>query len=299
MVEPQQQHSSSMIFTTTPGIDGVDLHMRTWPHATANYHLVMVHGVISHGGWYGSSADRLHAAGCHVDFLDRRGSGLNGWQRGDVTDWRVWLDDLRCHLTRVRRRHPDRTIVLAGISWGGKLVCQLAKEHRDLLDRLLLICPGLFARQFPSASKYAALRLICNAGLGGLHFPIPLKDPALFTDVPKWRKFIAEDSLTLRTVTARFALADRELTRTARREPHRIACPTWLALAGRDRIVENERTEAYWRSINHHDKRIVTYPEAAHTFEFETDPSTYFGHLVSQATRPIEGLDKTTTRVRH
>lgn len=260
--------------------DGVVLRMRSWRPADPRGRVVFIHGVISHGGWYGASCRRLAAAGFEVDFLDRRGSGLNRQSRGDVDDWQTWITDVTDHLATIGEP-PDRTTtVLIGISWGGKLAVQIAKRHPELIDALGLVCPGLFARQFPSPSKYAVLSLLRRVGRGGWRVPIPLRDPALFTDVPDWQAFIADDPLTLRHVTVRFALADRELTKSSRRDPELIRVPTWLVTAGRDRIIQNEPTLDFVRRISHPDKRLIEYPNAAHTFEFEPDPEPYFADLV-------------------
>ena len=43
-------------------------------------------------------AEHLAAAGFDVHFLDRRGSGLNAEQPGDVDHWQTWIDDVAVYL---------------------------------------------------------------------------------------------------------------------------------------------------------------------------------------------------------
>jgi alpha-beta hydrolase superfamily lysophospholipase len=52
-----------------------------------------------------------------------------------------------------------------------------------------------------------------------------------------------------------------------------------LMLAGQDRIINNERTRSFVQSFASQDKRIIDYPEAHHTLEFEPDPSKFIEDL--------------------
>ena len=51
-------------------------------------------------------------------------------------------------------------------------------------------------------------------------------------------------------------------------------------LAGQDRIVDNARTLAYYRTLASPDRRVIAYPEAHHTLEFEPDASRYARDLI-------------------
>src|SRR5262249_34494128 len=155
---------------------------------TPRAHVVCVHGIQSHGGWYEGSCTRLAQAGFAVYFLDRRGSGLNPQQRGDAPSFRRLLDDLAEVLPPLRGSRP---VFLAGISWGGKLAAALQRRHPGLVDGLALLCPGFCPRVGPSFLQRLAIlwsRLTAPTRL----FPIPLNDPELFTASPAWQRFIQE-----------------------------------------------------------------------------------------------------------
>ncbi|EKK03795.1 lysophospholipase L2 [Rhodopirellula baltica SH28] len=264
------------------GAGRLRLMSRRWRVTRPRGRVVFLHGIVSHSGWYLASCDALAQNGFEVHFLDRRGSGGNPSRRGDVDDWRQWIDDVVCFLKSQPRDVP---LILGGISWGGKLASALAAEHPDLIDGLALVCPGIYAAQFPSPAKYRLLGGLSRIGLGGLRVPIPLKDPALFTGVARWQSFIQKDSLTLRKVSVRFALEDRKLTQHAREVTPTIRTPTWLVLAGRDRIVDNPKTREMLDRMAASDKECTCYEEAAHTFEFEPDPRPYFRDLTNWVTR--------------
>src|SRR6187401_1092891 len=79
--------------------DGRRLAARVWrTNDLPRARVVFLHGITSHGGWYNQVASYLASAGFDVHFLDRRGSGLNADEPGDVDDWRTWLDDVAVYL---------------------------------------------------------------------------------------------------------------------------------------------------------------------------------------------------------
>ena len=107
--------------------------------------VVFIHGIQSHANWYAQSNSRLAQEGYHVYFLDRRGAGMNGQDRGDAPSFRRLLDDIAEFV-----RDKPRPLVVMGISWGGKLAVALERRHPGLVDGVVLVCPGIFSRVRPS-----------------------------------------------------------------------------------------------------------------------------------------------------
>jgi alpha-beta hydrolase superfamily lysophospholipase len=247
---------------------------------------VFLHGITSHGGWYSESGAHLASAGFEVHFLDRRGSGLNADEPGDIDRWTTWIDDVAVYLELLRERPTPDTRLLAstplalcGISWGGKLAAAVARRHPGLVTALGLICPGLYSPHEPGLLKRLALRIPLAARQRKRRVAIPLGSPALFTDSYEWRKFIARDPLSLRQVTWQFAREDRQLTRYARQAATYLHMPILLMLAGRDRIVDNRRTRVFLNRTGAACRTLIEYSNAAHTLEFEPDPLAYFADL--------------------
>ena len=257
--------------------DGRRLAVRVWDAVESpRARVVFLHGVTSHGGWYTRSCQHLAGAGFEVHFLDRRGSGLNQERPGDIDQWQTWLDDVEVYLDRIRGAQPA---VLAGISWGGKLAVAVARREPGSVQGLALICPGLFSPHEPGLMKRLALSAPAPVRLQERHLRIPLRNPALFTDTLPWREFILRDPLTLREITWRFAREDRRLTRFAQQSAPLVRMPLLLMLAGRDRIINNRRTIAFFRSSAPIKRTLLEYPIASHTLEFESDPVPYFEDL--------------------
>jgi alpha-beta hydrolase superfamily lysophospholipase len=235
--------------------------------------IVCIHGVQSHAGWYEYSCTRLTEEGFSVSFLDRRGSGLNEEARGDMPSFRRLLDDL-AEFLRPLRTDSLRPVFLLAISWGGKLAVALQRRHPGLVDGLILVCPGFFARVRPPLKQRLTLvwdRLTAPRWL----VQVPLDDPTLFTASPQWQEFIRNDPLATHQATARFLVESVRLDFYLRLTPSRVTVPVLLLLAGQDRIIYNEPTREFVERFASKDKELIEYPEAHHTLEFEPNPDKY------------------------
>jgi alpha-beta hydrolase superfamily lysophospholipase len=225
----------------------------------------------------------LAGMGLEVHYLDRRGSGLNAEEPGDMDCWEALVEDVaryidHCNAGKLGADRPCGT-VLCGISWGGKLAAAVARRHPAKVDGLGLICPGIHSPYSPNFFKRLALSMPVPARFLKRRVTIPLQESALFTASRERRDFIERDPLTLRKVTWRFAREDRELTRFAQQAALYLYMPVLLVLAGQDRIIDNRRTREYFERIPSHKKSLVEYTHAGHTLEFEQNPTQYFNDL--------------------
>jgi alpha-beta hydrolase superfamily lysophospholipase len=242
--------------------------------------VVFVHGLQSHAGWYDYSCTELSQAGYDVYFLDRRGAGMNEQERGDAPSFRRLLDDVAEFLTALPRTVPRGhsvgrlPVFLAGISWGGKLAVALERRHPGLIDGLVLLCPGLFAKVRPSLGQRLKI-LLARLVVPRRRFAIPLSDPELFTATPRWLDFLRADPLRLHQATARLLIESVRLDGYLRFVPKYVHVPVLLLLAEHDRIIRNERTRAYVERFATPDKQIIQYPGAHHTLEFEPEPALF------------------------
>ena len=246
--------------------------------------VVFVHGIQSHAGWYEYSCTQLAQAGYQVYFLDRRGSGLNAEARGDAPSFRRLLDDIAEFLTVLPRTAPRGhalgrlPVFVAGISWGGKLAVALERRHPGLVDGLVLLCPGFFAKVRPPLWQRISI-LFARLFRPRKKYPIPLNDPDLFTASPRWQQYLRDDPLRLHQATTRLLVESVRLDGYLRFTPKYVHVPVLLLLAGEDRVIRNERTREYVDRFATPDKEIIEYPGAHHTLEFEPEPSGFIGDL--------------------
>jgi alpha-beta hydrolase superfamily lysophospholipase len=250
--------------------------------------VVLLHGIVSHGGWYEPTGQALAERGYDVYLPDRRGSGLNSYTPSDVAHWSVWRDDVLALLRRLDGTPP----VLCGISWGAKLAVVVAAAEPKSIAGLALLNPGLFAYQAPGPAARVALRLSRWLPVDRRLIDIPLKDPALFTGSRHWQDYIARDPLCIHKVTVRAAREDVALTEQADAAANKLTMPILVTLSGRDRIVDNAATLDFLSRVPATDKTVLEYRGAAHTLEFEPDPAPYHADLARWVGRILPGETK-------
>lgn len=281
---PFEPRTTPEPFTLTLN-DGYTIRGRVWRPAAAGgivdgeqrtrTVVLYQHGIQSHGGWFEWSAALLAEGGAGVILPDRRGSGLNGAERGDTPSAERWLADLDELWDWAQRELGARRVALVGVSWGGKPAVLWAARHPDVVPALLLIAPGVF----PAVDVGVAGRLRVGAALllqPTRRLPIPLNDPALFTANPAGREFIAADPLKLTEATARFFYASARLDRMLARLPARsLRPPVTLLLAGRDLIIRNDPTVRWLTRIAACEPTVHTFADAHHTLEFESQPEAF------------------------
>jgi len=258
--------------------DGYRFAVRHWDVAPPRAHVVFLHGVVSHGGWYLPSGSHLAGQGFAVHMLDRRGSGLNAAARGDVDRWQTWPQDVEDY---IEAHAKDAPRILLGVSWGGTLAAAVARRRPDLLDGVGLLCPGLFSRKAANAFQRTLLRTARAVGARGGRVAIPLQDPALFTGEERHQRYIEQDPLNLWRITIRFAYENLQLTQFAVERPEEIRVPALAMLAGRDPITVNQLVREFVERIDSEHKQVIEYPEASHTLEFEPDRTQYFADLAA------------------
>jgi pimeloyl-ACP methyl ester carboxylesterase len=108
---------------------------------------VLVHGLASNARLWSGVAEHLAARGHPVVALDQRGHGRSD-APDEGYDLATAVADLRAVLAALGHPRP----VLAGQSWGGNVVLELAWQHPDLVRGIVGVDGGIIelADRFPS-----------------------------------------------------------------------------------------------------------------------------------------------------
>ena len=106
-----------------------------------------------------------------------------------------------------------------------------------------------------------------------------LRSPALEAPDPLAHGFV-DPALAPRLRDA--PLADgADLDRVIADAPEEITAPSLLLLGELDRIIDNAKTRAFFDRFASREKRVIEYPGAHHTLEFEPDPEPIFDDLIA------------------
>ena len=149
-------------------VDGaVSVAVDLWPGGSGAGFL-LVHGLASNSQLWWATAERLHALGHACASVDQRGHG-----RSDKPDHGYTLDgacaDLSAVISHLRGEVPgfgDR-LVVAGQSWGGNVVLELAWREPDALSGVVGVDGGTLelSHRFPDWEECA--RVLAPPALAG------------------------------------------------------------------------------------------------------------------------------------
>ncbi|MEZ6034310.1 MAG: alpha/beta fold hydrolase [Planctomycetaceae bacterium] len=268
--------------------DGYRLHFRHWRARTPRGIVLAMHGIQSHSGWYEASSRAMAEAGLEVYFADRRGSGLNGFQRGHAAHGLRLINDVRAlRELAIQEQNIPLPVISLGISWGGKTAAAAVALHPTEFNGLALLYPGIAPRVGPTMWQRLRLKLARSFEITKMDIPIPLRAPELFTDEPVWQQFIANDPLALHSVSSGLLNAGSDLDRILATRSGAIQCPVLLMLAGRDRIIDNQRTQTLVTTFGSPHVTSICFPNARHTLEFEQDRESIFSQLTEWLDRKI------------
>jgi pimeloyl-ACP methyl ester carboxylesterase len=249
--------------TRTVDVGDARLGVRSWPGSGRP--VLAVHGLASNARLWDETAAALSAAGHPVVAVDLRGHGSSA--RVPDTDLDPTSQAVR-DLAAVCRSLGWDSPVVAGQSWGGNVVLQLAAEHPDLVHGLALVDGGWLVL----ADRWASL------------------DEAWTVLEPPRFDGLTADGLTARLKTAHPAWSDTAIAATAGnlqvredgtvapwldRERHRrivgslldqrprelypqVTCPAVLLVAGASNPAADEAAAAMKQG------RVVTFPEGDH-----------------------------------
>src|SRR5918994_4187079 len=198
--------------------DGVSLHYLRWSSGRSPPWAVIIflHGIASHAGWFGETAADLNRQGVAVYGPDRRGSGRSGGSRGHLARYGRALDDVEEMVRLVSAEHRGTPVFLAASSWAAKLAVVYAARRPAPLSGLMLLGPGLLARD--NLSPGQRIRVVVGHLITPkARLPIPLT-PELYTANPPYLDFIRADPLRLLEATTQFFWETARLDRKRGRD---------------------------------------------------------------------------------
>lgn len=250
-----------------PAGDGYPLKYRAWQTGEADTLVVTLHGILTHSGWFATLAEGLLAHGVHTLGHDRRGSGLNLTERGDVDGPQRLLDDLGAVVEPWRERYA--TIIYLGWCLGSSVALRYLLQKPGMGEGLILMSPDIFERHVTAGVKKAFEGPQWDSRtLPRLRVPVPAE---IYTDTHFLDDFVRKDELKLKDFTPRFMRASMRLKEDLDAHMQAFRHPSLLLLAGRDQIIDNERTRELYRHVGSAEPQVTTL-DCNHGVMFEALP---------------------------
>jgi alpha-beta hydrolase superfamily lysophospholipase len=235
--------------------------------------VVLVPGMMSHSGW---STELTHlVTELHLDVIgaDRRGSGLNDWNRGDAPSREILVSDCR---KIIEQERCDAPVYLMGWCWGALVVVNTALELGDALSGVVLLAPGLFPSEQIKRAAQHELTTLQNPDSNRPVLRSPISEE-MFSDRSAVRDFIRNDVFAQRTFTPRFFRVSAQMSLIAAARLPQLTQPLLVLLAANDVVVDNGKTRMALQHLHRTDVTIAVLP-CNHAMQFEV-PDQIVSHI--------------------
>lgn len=252
------------------GVGGLRLFYRSWEMPRARAAIAVVHGLGEHGGRWEHFAETLSSYGFSTYALDLRGHGLSEGRRGHVQRFDNMLQDV----DRFRREVQGLTDVgtplfLLGHSMGGLIALRYLEEFEAHVNGGIIISPWL-ATAMPVPRWKATLAGAMNKIAPAMPFNTGLNADILSRDPVVVRAY-RDDPLVHSHITPRMFAELSIAMGLALQRSDRLRVPTLFMLAGNDKVVSTQKSEAFARSLSSRDVTIRVYTDAYHEIVNEPD----------------------------
>lgn len=225
------------------------LHLEHYhPRGEPRLSLIMVHGFSAHCGLYRHVGAAMAEQGIAVTQFDCRGHGRSQGRRGHVDGFSDYLEDLEAVVTWGRERQPGAPWALAGHSLGGAIALAFLLERPPETTPLglVLAAPWLKLKMKVSAPKRMAATVAARV-LPVLSMANGLRPENVSRNALVLESF-AKDPLVHHVATAGWFMATLRAQARIRARAKGLHVPTLLLLAGEDRIVDNQASQALARA---------------------------------------------------
>lgn len=220
--------------------DDLELNMRQYGNVqNSSKSLIITHGYGEHQVYYSEFADFFSENDFLVFTYDLRSHGLSEGRRGDVADFRFFLDDLRKIIAYTREISPDNKIYLFGHSLGGSIVLNFLLRFPDFeIKKAIVSSPWLKLAFDPPIFKLAL------AKLGKLLFPsLVIKGELNIADLSRDNEFVEKfdkDTLTYDKISSRYYFSIRDAGLYALKNASGLQTPVLISHGDDDKVTSYE-----------------------------------------------------------
>jgi alpha-beta hydrolase superfamily lysophospholipase len=259
---------------TLTAFDGLKLHVETFDAiAPTRAAVVMVHGFSAHCGLFRHVPAALARAGFAVTAFDCRGHGRSEGRHGYVRRFSDYADDLGRVIARARDHSPGLPLAVAAHSHGVAITLVAAAPYLDLKMKV-----PLYKRMISPVM--------------GVLWPTLTMSNEIALDVscsdPDACAAMAVDPLIRHVATPRWFNEVRATQARLRASASLLKVPTFMPVAGEDRLVDSAAAIAFARAAG----PIVdlkVYEKLFHELYLEVDRDVVIADVVDWLSRRFVG----------
>ncbi len=218
--------------------------------------LIIVHGLSEHGGRYLKLQKELAAEGFASWAYDQRGFGRSTGERTYVTDYNLFLQDLKKVISTAKKAYPALPVYLIGHSMGGLVVAVFCINNAHEINGMVLSAPAYAFFPLPRSLHWVGLLLnyLCPKRL----IQYPSSGDRLSHD-PEIGPAFRNDPLIQSAGTPRFYHEFRKMNGYLRQHADRITLPTLILQGTGDTTVVPEGARTLYNQISSKEKHLIFY----------------------------------------
>jgi alpha-beta hydrolase superfamily lysophospholipase len=267
--------------------DGLKLHSEGFDaKGAARAVVVMVHGFSAHCGAYRHVAAALADAAFAVTTFDCRGHGRSEGRPGFVRRYPDYGDDLGRVLDHARRRAPGLPVAVVAHSHGATITLDYLFRGAGAFDALVAAAPYLELKM-----KVPFYKRIISPVVGALWPTLTMSNEISPETTSRDAMVCAEmltDPLVHHVATPRWFNEVRATQARLRASPSLLKIPTFMPVAGADRLVDGLAAVAFARAAGAIvDLRV--YEELAHELFLEPERDRVIADIVGWLSRRFGG----------
>ena len=263
---------------TVQTADGLALHVeRFHPVGPPRTNAVLVHGFSAHCGAFRHVAAALADAGHAVTTFDCRGHGQSQGRHGYVRRFTDYDDDLNRVLAHARADAPDRPTVVVAHSHGATITLDYLFRGLGTVDALVVATPYLELKL-----KVPLYKRIASPILGALWPTLTMWNeiqPETVSRSPEVCKEITTDPLVHHVATPRWFNEVRATQARLRASASSLKVPTFMAVAGADRLVDPAASVAFAQAAGSA-VELKVYDQLFHEIFLEPERDVVIGDIV-------------------
>jgi acylglycerol lipase len=267
--------------------DGLALHSERFVASGApRAAVVMVHGFSAHCGAYRHVAAALATAGYAVTAFDCRGHGRSQGRPGYVRRFADYADDLDRVLGSARAGSPGRPLAVLAHSHGVTITLDYLLRGVGVLDALVAAAPYL-----ELLLKVPAYKKVMSPVLGALWPTLTMWNeisPETTSRSPEVCAEMATDPLVHHVATPRWFNEVRATQARLRDSAAKLQVPTFMPVAGDDRLVDAAASLAFARAAGSI-VEVKVYERLFHELYLEPERQRVIGDIVAWLHRRFGG----------
>ncbi|NET07903.1 MAG: alpha/beta hydrolase [Symploca sp. SIO2B6] len=280
---------------TFKGARGINLFYQSWHPPREPYAiLVIVHGLGAHSGLFGNVVEYLVPRNYTIYGFDLRGHGRSSGQRGYISSWADFREDLKAFLKMIEQKELCSRRFVLGHSMGGVIALEYLIRTRAPERGVITLAPAL------GTVGVSPLRLNLGKILSRLYPRFTLNtgiDLSSSSRDPEVVTAYAQDPLRHRKGTARLVTEFFATVDWVHLHADGLQIPLLILQGGADKVTLPSGSRTFFEEVTFPDKEKREYPQAYHEIHNDFNYQQMLADLEDWLERHLVPADSNNTPI--